>query len=351
MDGREVADALARQHRRAVRPGEHPGRLQRRRARAPGPRLRRAPSLPAPAEHLERLYARMLNNGSAPGTVRQAHRTIRTALNEAVRRGYLARNPATLAKALQPDSPEVVSYSLAEVRRLLATAQSRRNSARCAIALARGLRQGEARGLKGPDVNLAASTLAVRRGRQRPGYTHGCGGDCGRPSGYCPERRSARPDTAGTKSRNGRRVIGLPLELVSLLRQHWDEQDRERDAAAELWHDGGWVFASPTGQPPQAPTTTSGSGYCAPRVSGTAGCTTPAYRGNRPARPRRTGTRRARPDGLFARCPGRSLPTPHRRHPARRRPANRRPPLGQRRPAQRGKDEGDDGAAGMRVPA
>jgi integrase len=200
-------------------------------------------------EHLERLYARMLSNGSAPGTVHQAHRTIRTALNEAVRRGYLARNPATLAKAPQPDSPEVVPYSLEEVRRILIAAQSRRNSARWAVALALGLRQGEALGLQWPDVNLAAGTLAVRRGRQRPGYTHGCGGSCGRAAGYCPERRPVRPDTASTKSRNGRRVIGLPLELVSLLREHREEQDRERDAAAQLWHDGAWVFASPTGQP------------------------------------------------------------------------------------------------------
>jgi Phage integrase, N-terminal SAM-like domain len=53
-------------------------------------------------EHLERLYVRMMRNGSAAGTAHQAHRTIRTALGEAVRRGHLARNPAALAKA--PDS-------------------------------------------------------------------------------------------------------------------------------------------------------------------------------------------------------------------------------------------------------
>jgi hypothetical protein len=46
-------------------------------------------------EHLERLYTRMIHNGSAPATAHQAHRTIRTALNQAVRRGHVARNVAT----------------------------------------------------------------------------------------------------------------------------------------------------------------------------------------------------------------------------------------------------------------
>jgi hypothetical protein len=34
----------------------------------------------------------------SPGRVHQVNRTIRTALNEAVRRGYITRNPAELAK-------------------------------------------------------------------------------------------------------------------------------------------------------------------------------------------------------------------------------------------------------------
>ena len=38
----------------------------------------------------------------------QAHRTIRTALNEAVRRGHLARNPASLAKAPRLKDEEIV---------------------------------------------------------------------------------------------------------------------------------------------------------------------------------------------------------------------------------------------------
>jgi integrase len=198
-------------------------------------------------EHLERLYARMQAQGSAAGTAHQAHRTIRTALNEAVRRGYLTRNPAVLAKAPRLSEGEIEPYSVDEIRRLLIEAGKRRNSARWAVALALGLRQGEVLGLQWADVDLSKGTLRVRRGRLRPTYAHGCDGKCGRKAGHCPKRRTSRPDTAETKSRAGRRTIGLPEELAQLLRQHKEEQDREREIAAQLWTDGGWVFATPTG--------------------------------------------------------------------------------------------------------
>jgi integrase len=61
-----------------------------------------------------------------------------------------------------------------------------------------------------------------------------------------PRRRA---DAGDTKSANGRRVVGLPAELVKLLGAHRQEQDRERQLAAQLWQEGGWVFTSPTGQP------------------------------------------------------------------------------------------------------
>jgi len=103
--------------------------------------------------------------------------------------------------------------------------------------------------LKWDDVDLHKGTLRVRRGRLRPKYAHGCNPSCGRRAGYCPQRKQIRPDTDDTKSRAGRRTIGLPAELVKLLTQHREVQERERANAAQLWQDGGWVFATPTGRP------------------------------------------------------------------------------------------------------
>jgi integrase len=41
----------------------------------------------------------------------------------------------------------------------------------------------------------------------------------------------------------------LPEELYELLALHRTEQDREREHAGTEWHEGGWMFTQPTGQP------------------------------------------------------------------------------------------------------
>ncbi|MFB8771924.1 tyrosine-type recombinase/integrase [Streptomyces broussonetiae] len=199
-------------------------------------------------EHIETFYAKMQANGSRPATAHQAHRTFRTALNEAVRRGHLAQNPVLLAKAPRVNDEEIEPYTVEEVQRLLRAADGRRNSARWAVALALGLRQGEALGLKWSDVDLDRGVLMVRRSRRRPRYAHGCGETCGRKAGYCPQRQRTNPETADTKSRAGRRAVGLPSQLVDLLRTHQAKQQAERAAAGADWTDEGWLFATPTGR-------------------------------------------------------------------------------------------------------
>jgi Phage integrase family len=77
----------------------------------------------------------------------------------------------------------------------------------------------------------------------------GCGGDCEQTPGRCPERQSIGPSAGSVKSRAGKRTIGMPPQLVSLLRAHQLEQQREKAAARQLWHEEDWVFATQTGQP------------------------------------------------------------------------------------------------------
>lgn len=200
-------------------------------------------------EHVEKLYRKMQREGSKPGTAHHVHRTVRAALNEAVRKRKLGTNPVLLARAPRLDDEEIEPYDLEEVKRLLSAVRDRRNGVRWVVALALGLRQGEALGLKWTDVDLTKGTLKVRRGRLRPKYTHGCGGTCGRKAGYCPKKKQIRQDTGDTKSRAGRRTIGIPGPVVELLKAHREAQDVERTVARQLWHDEGWVFAKPDGRP------------------------------------------------------------------------------------------------------
>lgn len=200
-------------------------------------------------EHLETVYRRMIEGGAKPATAHQVHRTARTALGEAHRRGHIGRNPAQLARPPRIQPELVEPFTVEEVQRLLAAARETRNGARWATALALGLRQGEALALRWVDIDFQTRTLRVRATRLRPAYEHGCGGCCGKAAGYCPQRRQRNGATAATKSAAGNRVVGLPAELVDLLEQQRRQQRAERLHAGSLWTEGGWVFATPTGGP------------------------------------------------------------------------------------------------------
>ncbi len=213
-------------------------------------------------EHFERLYARMQAAGLKPGTAHQVHRTARSAFGEAYKRGHITRNPVALAKPPKVEDAEVDPFEAEEVSRVLAAALTRRNGVRFVIALALGLRQGEALGLKWSRLHQPSKTLEVRKALQRRTWQHGCDDpktcaaphhktapcpqDCKRhtracpppcPPGcagharHCPQRRDGGLVEVDVKSRAGRRGIVLPDQLYALIEQHRLAQDAEREHA------------------------------------------------------------------------------------------------------------------------
>ena len=215
-------------------------------------------------------------DGAQPATLQQIHRTLRAALNEATRRGRIGRNPILPVKSPPVIEKEIEPLSAADAQAVLTVAANRRNGARWAVALSLGLRQGEALGLKWPDIEVIwhhgcgeadrcgvstaadcparqpTGTLTVRRALQRQSWQHGCepAKPCGRRRGAeCPTRHSGGLVVVEPKSRAGRRVVSLPTPLVWALLAHREAQDAERKRAAQLWRDERWVFTQPTGQP------------------------------------------------------------------------------------------------------
>jgi len=159
----------------------------------------------------------------------QAHRILSRALKVAHQRGHTTRNVATLIDAPQPLDNEIKPLTKAEALRVLAAADGRRNAARWKVALALGLRQGEALGLTWEHVDLDAATMAVRQSLSRVK---------GQGLVFGP-----------VKSRAGRRTISLPKQLVTELRAHRVAQNAERLAAGSWWTDADLVFAREDGRP------------------------------------------------------------------------------------------------------
>ncbi|MGQ0845095.1 MAG: tyrosine-type recombinase/integrase [Sporichthyaceae bacterium] len=180
-------------------------------------------------EHVERMYAELLDGGLSPASVRQAHAVLSRALKVAMQRGKLARNVCTLVDVPSVTREEVQPLTAVEARRILTTAIAHRNAARWSVALALGLRQGEALGLPWEALDLDAGTLAVRQALQR--------------------QQGSGLVIVAPKSRAGRRTVALPDQLRDALRAHRTAQLAERLAAGSEWQDHGLVFAQPNGRP------------------------------------------------------------------------------------------------------
>jgi len=207
------------------------------------------------AAEIEALYRQARSDGLAPGTVAHLHRTVSACFRAAERSGHLARNPMRQVQAPSAPPTEVVPLSTDEARAVLAAARGQHNAARWSVALALGLRQGEALGLRWTDVDLDGGRITVRKQLWWQPWEHGCGGACGTDAGRCPLRHGGGPELVEPKSRAGRRVIALPAALVAELRAHAKAQEAEAEMLGDLWDNPlGLVFPA-TGGAPMRPET------------------------------------------------------------------------------------------------
>lgn len=167
--------------------------------------------------------------GLAPGTVRMLKQCLNGAYKAAIRWEITDRNPTrgvTLPK-MKPAAPHV--FTEPEARAFLAAVQGDRMEAIYTVAMAVGLRRGEALGLRWSDVDLDAATLRVEQA-------------------VCVGRKGLQ--VQGLKTPASRRTFSLPAVAVAALRRHRARQQQERLLAGPgAWQDSGLVFTTRTGGP------------------------------------------------------------------------------------------------------
>ena len=129
------------------------------------PELGAIPLWKLTARDCDRLYHRMAAEGLGASRVRCAHVVLHRAVAQAVRWGWLARNP--VSDATRPEVPRstVVPPDAAQVRELLAAARENDPALACwlDVAAATGARRGEVCGLRWSDIDLDAATVRIER--------------------------------------------------------------------------------------------------------------------------------------------------------------------------------------------
>jgi integrase len=178
------------------------------------------------AQQVQSLLRKKEREGLSPRTVGHIRGVVRTALNDGVRLGVVARNVALLTDPPRHRAPEREPFTAEEARVLLAAAHDDRLAALYRLALSLGLRRGELLGLRWQDVDLDSGTLRVARSLQRVNGTI---------------------TLKEPKTERSRRTLSLPPSSVTALRAHHDRQAWERKAAGGRWRESGMVFTTSIG--------------------------------------------------------------------------------------------------------
>jgi len=114
-------------------------------------------------QQVQHLIAKKAEEGLAPKTIAYMRGVLRAALNDAQRWGFVIRNAAALAEVPRGERHEIRTLSPKQAKAFLAAAKKNPSGALFSVALAVGLRLGEALGLGWENVDLKKSTLSVRR--------------------------------------------------------------------------------------------------------------------------------------------------------------------------------------------
>ena len=188
-------------------------------------------------DHLERLYAALLDAGRINGTgglhnktVVEIHMILRRALDDAVCRGWILANPAKVAHApkrrpLSSTTSRV--WNAQQLGAFLASTTDHRYHAALWVTANTGMRRGEVLGLRWGDVDLDAAHLSVTRSLISVGYE--------------------LHETRG-KSRTARRTINLDPRTVDVLHA-WRQRREHEDPEFDRDDPDGYVFSRPDGRP------------------------------------------------------------------------------------------------------
>jgi integrase len=184
-------------------------------------------------QQIESLYDSLLHpttegKALAPKTVYEIHLIIKGALDEALRRGLVARNVAVVARAPKQRSlqrTEGTSLTEDELRQLMRTAAGHRLFPLYWLTAMTGMRRNEVLGLRWPDIDFTKKRLHLNRGLVAVGYeVH---------------------QTRG-KTRNARRTITLDDTTLTIL-AGWRAFQAAEFAAVGITNPDQWVFTNGDG--------------------------------------------------------------------------------------------------------
>jgi integrase len=149
--------------------------------------------------HVQSLYADMERSKASTYTRRLAHAVLRRSFKQAVKLGWIPRNPCDAIEPPRVARADIQPLDGEQVALLLSTASDDRLEALYVLAIGSGMRLGELFALQWSDVDLDAGAVTVR---------------------HTLTEVNGKLTVSDTKTAKSRRRIDLPDEAVAALLSH-----------------------------------------------------------------------------------------------------------------------------------
>lgn len=160
-------------------------------------------------------------------SARTVRKVLSMALEEAVQRSRLPRNPVVLTQPPRRNrAHQQLGWTLEEAQRFLAAVGDHRLAAAFHLSLVSGLRRGELLALRWTDIDLKARHLTVH---QQLAIERG------------------HPVLKQLKTEHADRVVTFGPTTAAMLSDHRKQQEAERRLVGDAWSDTGLVFTTAFG--------------------------------------------------------------------------------------------------------
>lgn len=177
---------------------------------------------------IEKYFTEKQSEGFGDRTVQIIYSVLHSALNSALKKGLIGRNPLAAVEKPKIKNPrKKITLDSNQVQDFFMAINGERLETLYHLAISTGMRQGEILGLMWTDIDWEKKRLKIERQIQRiPG----------KGLVFTPP-----------KTDTGKRILSLGDATIRNLIEHKQRQEVEKSFAGERWQELGLIFTSPIG--------------------------------------------------------------------------------------------------------
>lgn len=191
------------------------------------------------ATHLQQYYNKLLDiEKKAASTIKGLNTRLKPCLAEAEKQGYIQKNYCKMVTLPKDNTTkEIKVLTPIQQQSFITAIKGHELEVLFLIALSTGLRLGEILGLKWSDIDFNSGTLTVNRTLQRVTEIDRDGNREGKIIEQLP------------KTKNSIRTVPIPQNILSRLKDHRVEQNKNRLKLGEAYLNNDYVFCNNLGYP------------------------------------------------------------------------------------------------------